>query len=304
MKGERPNVLCAGYLNADEVIHIDGELSEEKSARSKSYNTAGGGATNTALVLSGTEMVGDVWMAGAVGNDERGELVRNALEENDVELALPVYDDISTTKIRAVITESKKPMYTHENTELPEFGPSDVSDEVWNKVDHVHLTTFDDDICYEFAKEAKERDMTVSLNPTQGYFSMSFEHVVELADLVQMNRQESEKFRERNGPLGTVVDEKNTDVVITHGPAGCTMHSQDGVVSHPGFPDYVDEVVDTIGAGDSFMAGLLATWLTNKDMNRCLEVANAHGAASVTNIGAPNRIDQDIITDVLDNYPF
>lgn len=301
MKGERPNVLCAGYLNADEVIHIDGELSEEKSARSKSYNTAGGGATNTALVLSGTEMVGDVWMAGAVGNDERGELVRNALEKNGVELALPVYDDISTTKIRAVITESKKPMYTHEDTELPEFGPSDVSDEVWDKVDHVHLTTFDDDMAYEFAKEAKERDMTVSLNPTQGYFSMSFEHVVELADLVQMNRQESEKFRERNGPLGTVVDEKNTDVVITHGPAGCTMHSRKGVVSHPGFPDHVDEVVDTIGAGDSFMAGLLATWLTDKDMNRCLEVANAHGAVSVTNIGAPNRIDWDSVTDVLED---
>jgi len=301
MKGERPNVLCAGYLNADEVIHIDGELSEEKSARSSSYNTAGGGATNTALVLSGTGMVGDVWMAGAVGDDDRGELVRNALEDNNVELALSSYGNVSTTKIRAFITESKKPMYTHEDTELPEFGPSDVSEGVWSQVDHVHLTTFDRDITYQFAREAKDRDISVSLNPTQGYFSTSFEDVVELADLVQMNRQESEKFRERNGPLGTVVDGKDTDVVITHGPAGCTMHSRKGVVSHPGFPDYVDEVVDTIGAGDSFMAGLLAAWLNNQDMDRCLEVANAHGAVSVTNIGAPNHIDWDDIRDITDN---
>lgn len=299
MSGENPNVMCVGYLNADEVIHIDGELSEEKSARSNSYNTAGGGATNTALVLSGSDMVGDVWIAGAIGDDERGRLVLDALEENGVNLALPTYDDISTTKIRAVITESKKPMYTHENTELPDFSPSDVPEDVWEQLDHVHMTTFHKDMALEFAEEAKERGLSVSLNPTQGYFSTSFEDVVEIADLVQMNRQESEKFRERNGPLGTVVDDLDTDVVITHGPAGCTMHSQDGVVSHPGFPDYVDEVVDTIGAGDSFMAGLLASWLSGKELDICLEIANAHGAVSVTNIGAPNYIDPDDVRNVI-----
>lgn len=301
MTGENPNVMCVGFLNADEVIHLDGELSEERSCRAHSYNTAGGGATNTSLILSGTESVGDVWMAGAVGNDDRGDMVVEALDENGVELALPRYDDFPTTKIRAIITDNKKPMYTHEGTDLPDFRPEDVDDKIWEQLDHIHLTTFKKDQAYAFAREAKDRGLTVSLNPTQGYFNTSFEDVVEITDLVQMNRQESETFRERNGPLGTVVDEKNTDVVITHGPAGCTMHSKEGVVSHPGFPDYVDEVVDTIGAGDSFMAGLLSMWLTDKELDRCLSVANAHGAVSVTQIGAPNKIDWSDVEDVLNH---
>lgn len=301
MKSENPRILCVGYLNADEVIHLDGELVEEKSCRARSYNTAGGGATNTALVASSTDMVDDVWMAGAVGNDERGDLVVDALQNNGVNLALPRYDEYSTTKIRAIIEDDKKPMYTHEDIDLPDFGPGDVDDHVWDSVDHVHLTTFDPDTTYDFAERAKQNGLSVSLNPTQGYFDTSFEHVVEIADLVQMNRQESQTFRERNGPLGTVVDDMETDVVITHGPAGCTMHSRDGVASHPGFPDYVDEVVDTIGAGDSFMAGLLVSWLNNMDMEKCLKIANAHGAVSVTHIGAPNSIDWDEVQEVLNH---
>lgn len=298
MKGERPNVLCVGYLNFDEVIHLDDKLADERSVQAESFESAGGGATNTALVMSGLDEIGNVWIAGALGSDKRGDLVMNALENQDVELAIPRYDDIPTTKIRAMVQEDSKPQYIHEDIELPEFAPSDVKDGIWESVDHVHMTSFHPEMTVEFALKAQEVGATISMNPTQGYFSDSYEDVVEMADLVQMNRQESEKFRERNGPLGSVVDSLDTDVVITHGPAGCTMHSREGVVSHPGFPDAVDEVVDTIGAGDTFMAGLLSSWLRGGDLNRCLKTANSFGACAVRNLGSPDSIDQDIAKDI------
>lgn len=293
MKGERPNLLCVGYLNFDEVIHVDDKLADERSVQAESFESAGGGATNTALVLSGLNQVGDVWMAGALGSDKRGDMVMDALESQGVELAIPRYDDIPTTKIRAIVQEDSKPQYIHEDIELPYFEPSDVDDNVWDRVDHVHMTSFHPEMTVEFASKAEEVGATISMNPTQGYFSDSYEEVVEMADLVQMNRQESEKFRERNGPLGSIVDDLDTDVVITHGPAGCTMHSKEGVVSHPGFPDAVDTVVDTIGAGDTFMAGLLSSWLQDKELDSCLKTANSFGACAVDTLGAPDSIDQE-----------
>lgn len=294
MKGERPNILCVGYLNFDEVIHLDDKLADERSVQAESFESAGGGATNTALVLSGLDRIGDVWMAGALGSDKRGDLVMEALQEQGVELAIPRYDDIPTTKIRAIVQEDSKPQYIHEDIELPKFAPSDVEDGVWNDVDHVHMTSFHPEMTVEFASKAEEAGASISMNPTQGYFSNSYEDVVEMSDLVQMNRQESEKFRERNGPLGSIVDSLDTDVVMTHGPAGCTMHSREGVVSHPGFPDAVDDVVDTIGAGDTFMAGLLSSWLHDEELEDCLRTANSFGACAVKNLGAPDRVDQGV----------
>lgn len=295
-----PNVLCVGYVNEDEVIHFSSELEEEQSARATSNRRVGGGAANTALVLSGKDSIGDVYMAGAVGSDDRGDRVTQQLQENGVNLVLPRFETEQTTLIRAFIFDDKKPEYAHEDASLPEFEPSDIANDVWDEIDHVHLTSFSGTITSKFAEKADEIGATLSFNPTQGYFDKGFEDVVERANLVQMNRAESEVFRNRNGPLGTVVDEKNTDVVITHGPAGCTMHSCDGVVSHPGFPSVVDTVVDTVGAGDSFMAGLISAWLNEEPLEHCLKVANAHGALSIMEQGAPNKIDPESVTEVLD----
>jgi sugar/nucleoside kinase (ribokinase family) len=297
---ENLNVMCVGYLNLDEVIHLDDELAEERSVHSNSFESAGGGATNTSLVLSQLECVDNVWLAGALGQDKRGELVMKTLEDHNVELAIPRYEDIPTTKIRAIVTENHKPRYIHEDVTLPIFSPEDVRDGIWESVDHVHMTTFDPDMTEEFSEKAKDEGATISMNPTQGYFSESYRTLVENADLIQMNRQESEKFRERNGPLGTIVANEDTDVVITHGPAGCTMHSKSGVVSHPGYPDKVNNVVDTIGAGDTFMAGLLSGWLQNEDLQTCLEIANSFGACAVQKLGAPNSVDENYAEEIRD----
>mgnify|MGYP006304593493 CR=1 FL=1 len=152
----------------------------------------------------------------------------------------------------------------------------------------MHITSFNAEIATEFAKRAKEESVTISFNPTQGYANNSFEDVIELADLVQMNRGESEIFTKRHGSIGAVVD-NGTDIVVTHGPAGCTFYSTDGLAHHEGF--YVDKVIDTVGAGDTFMAGLIYSWVTGKEIRDSLSVANAFGAISIQQIGSPKEID-------------
>ena len=73
------------------------------------------------------------------------------------------------------------------------------------------------------------------------------------------------------------------DVVITkRGARGVTIASADGVVDVPGFP--VD-VVNTVGAGDAFAAGLIRSRLRGLDWVASARFANACGALVVTRHG-------------------
>jgi fructokinase len=84
-------------------------------------------------------------------------------------------------------------------------------------------------------------------------------------------------------------------VVVTLGARGCYVESVAGREYLPGEPA---EVIDTTGAGDGFMAGLLATLvplfrggrtpaeLTMSEVRRACRVGNQIGAAVVTRLGA------------------
>ncbi|NWG16788.1 MAG: sugar kinase [Chloroflexi bacterium] len=68
-------------------------------------------------------------------------------------------------------------------------------------------------------------------------------------------------------------------VIVTQGKAGCTVYTQDGAQTVPGFP--VEEI-DPTGAGDCFDAGFLVRWLVGDPPTLAARFANACGALAVT----------------------
>ncbi|MFF7294170.1 sugar kinase [Microbacterium sp. NPDC008134] len=64
-------------------------------------------------------------------------------------------------------------------------------------------------------------------------------------------------------------------VVVKQGPGGATVLTPDAVVAAPGF---AIDVVDTVGAGDAFVAGYLSAWLDGRGLEDTLRRANACGA--------------------------
>lgn len=76
--------------------------------------------------------------------------------------------------------------------------------------------------------------------------------------------------------------------VCTDGGAGALALDADGWIEVPAAP--VDEVVDTNGAGDAFLAGLLSGVLDGLPVEACLARASATGALAVTtrDLGAPS----------------
>jgi adenosine kinase len=79
---------------------------------------------------------------------------------------------------------------------------------------------------------------------------------LEAAWMVVGNDYEVEMLRERTGLAADDLRARGVLVALTRGGAGSELHSADGVVGIPVAP--VEAVVDPTGAGDAYVAGLLA----------------------------------------------
>ena len=79
---------------------------------------------------------------------------------------------------------------------------------------------------------------------------------------------------------------------VTRGAAGAALY-HDGVLhEHPG---YSVEVMDTVGSGDAFLAGLLDRALAGAEPSTWLEWANLCDAFVASRAGATPRLDRSAI---------
>jgi sugar/nucleoside kinase (ribokinase family) len=72
------------------------------------------------------------------------------------------------------------------------------------------------------------------------------------------------------------------------GELGCYITSGNESVTVPAFK--VQNVVDTTGAGDAFLSGMIAGWLKGMDLKRTAEFANMVGACCVQAMGASTGV--------------
>jgi arabinose-5-phosphate isomerase len=76
----------------------------------------------------------------------------------------------------------------------------------------------------------------------------------------------------------------NPAVVVTDGAAGCAISAEGGALRVPAYR--VERVVDSTGAGDAFLGGLLVALAAGLGWADAAKLANACGAACVEKLGA------------------
>lgn len=87
--------------------------------------------------------------------------------------------------------------------------------------------------------------------------------------------------------VSALLDDRPGVIVTKRGPNGATVESTDGSIDVPGFE--VD-VVNTVGAGDSFAAGLIRSRLRGLGWEEAVRFANACGAITVTRHGCATAL--------------
>lgn len=90
-------------------------------------------------------------------------------------------------------------------------------------------------------------------------------------------------------------------VVLKLGADGCLVANETETIHVPAFP--VD-VVDTVGAGDSFAPGFIAGWTRGGGLRACATLGNAMGALAATQRGAGSRLPpRERLLEMLKNHP-
>ncbi len=83
---------------------------------------------------------------------------------------------------------------------------------------------------------------------------------------------------------------------ITRGARGCIVISEKGVQKIPGVQ--VLGKIDTVGAGDSFLAGMSAAIAVGMDFNQTAQMGNLASAVTIQKIGRTGTASRDEILDV------
>lgn len=157
---------------------------------------------------------------------------------------------------------------------------------------------------FELLKRAKKPVFDVNLR-TPHYELQEVVALMEHAHLIKMNDDE---LQEICGYLGLEnQDQKHkikalgqsinaAYICVTRGSHGALLLDGDKLYSHPGFPA---KVVDTVGAGDSFLAGLLHILFRESDAQKALAYGCALGSLVASQKGANSEIPEQQLNDLI-----
>jgi len=288
-------VICAGHVNWDVTLYVDGLPGPDGEAVIDRQVQAGGGsASNTAAVLGGLGI--DVAVLGSVGDDDHGGLARRELAEAGVDCrhVRTVPDEPTTVKYLVVDATGQVMVLANEGVNEA-YRPADLEQSTLAAADHLHLTGQDPETATRLVDRATEAGVTVSIDPGRRVGDRDFTPAVRHASYLFVNDREAETASQAG-----LVDATEGVVVLKHGDSGGTVLTGDGPVDHPGFSV---EAVDTAGAGDAFAGGFLAARLDGRGFERALSVANACGALAARCPGAQLSLSWDDVEGIRSGEP-
>jgi fructokinase len=253
------------------VIVIGGEALVDlvKDGRT-SRPVAGGGPFNTAIAFGRLDV--PVAFLGTISRDAHGQMLAKRLLDFGVDTSLVHWSDAPTPRAVVHHLRDGRNEYTfHLNgTSLGDLQPNELPvlpDEAWA----VHVGTLAlaiDPPASAFEalvdREAGRRQIILDPNVRPAIFGdvdfyrRRFERLARLADVIKLSEDDSAWIypgHQVEEVLELILDLGPSVVALTRGENGAVAGSNGGFVDIAGIPV---EVVDTVGAGDSFGAAFIA----------------------------------------------
>jgi len=140
---------------------------------------------------------------------------------------------------------------------------------------------------------ARENHIPIFFDPGPSALSIPVETLKEAirrATVLLLTADEAAPLTTETGPAAIAVALQKLGpeaVVVKVGAQGCYLASAEGVAHHPGF---AIEMIDTVGAGDSFASTFAAAYLRGGSWRDCATAANAMGAVVASVRGAGRQI--------------
>lgn len=293
------NVVVIGSMNMDYVVNVNKLPKKEETISATSFTTSiGGKGANQAFAAK--KLGAEVFMIGAVGNDEAGRRITERMKEENIDTSRIETANVPTGNAMITVEESGS------NTIVVYPGANDYvsknligkNEDLIKEADFIILQLEIPIESVEYAvKLAKKYNKKVILNPAPA--KKIPEGLYEFIDILTPNETELESLSKekdiRNGAK-LLLDRGVKEVVVTIGDKGCYYLSKEDEF----IIDSIEvNAIDTTAAGDSFNGALAVGLCEGKSMKETLKFANTVGALTTTKHGAesslPNRVDVDRI---------
>ena len=274
------------------------------------HKKIGGAPLNVAVRLKSLE--NNVYIITRIGSDINGEKIKEFIKENDVnKVALQVDEKLKTGKVKVILDAAGCASYdimfprAWDKIELTEGAKKlvKVSDAfVFGSLvarDEISRNTL-----YELLKIAKYKIFDVNLRAP--YYNIdSLSYLMKEASFIKFNDDEifeiaaglNFKSTSLEENIKFIAEKTNTkSICVTKGSAGAILYYNDQFYYNSG---YQIKVIDTVGAGDSFLASLINKLLKEVAPQEALDFACAVGAIVASSEGANPEIKESDILDFI-----
>ena len=300
-----PKALCIGELLIDFVSTIpDVTLAEAPGF----VKAPGGAPANVAVGLAKLGM--DAGFIGKVGADAFGDFLRETLQQNSVDTDSLISDEGSRTTLAFVVTRSDGmkdiTFYRHPGADI-QLAPDEINTDYIQSADLFHYGSVS--LSHSPSREAtlhaiqaaKAGGAMLSYDPNLRLMlwdnANDAKHwiweVMPYADVVKLSEEEWEFVTGDAGlehGIDRILRRGVKLIVVTLGERGC--YYTNGITN--GFVDgFAVDVVDTLGAGDAFVAAMLTQLMQHTDLlalervrlDEIMRYANAAGALATQKVG-------------------
>ncbi|HMJ70284.1 MAG TPA: carbohydrate kinase family protein [Cyclobacteriaceae bacterium] len=292
------DVLVVGELNVDLILNkIDQFPVMGKEVLADAMTLTLG--SSSAIFASNLSTLGSrVTFSGKVGKDDFGNYVLSFLKRKGVDVSNVLSSHETSTGATIVLNYGEdRAMVTHPGA-MAEFTINDIPDVLFQESRHLHVSSIflqpslKNDIL-ELFRKAKSSGMTTSLDPQWDpaeKWDIDFESLLPCVDVFMPNLKELECITGIQDPLTAMKSLSSPNIVaVKNGRAGAWLLKGDELLSQPSFINR--NVVDSIGAGDSFDAGFIHKFIQQRSLKECLEFAALTGAVNTTRAGGTTAFE-------------
>jgi sugar/nucleoside kinase (ribokinase family) len=289
-----PDLLVLGDVNPDLTLSapdLQPAFGQTETLVDSAALTLGGSAS--IMACAATALGVRTAVAGVIGDDPFGVFMAEGLRERGVDTRALVVDSATPTGLTTVLVRSDdRGMLTFPGT-IAALTVEAIDAELLASARHIHIASFFlqpnlvaglRDLC----AQARRRGATVSLDPNWDPAERWDGGLLELLDEIDLllpNAVEAMAIARCPDPRSAArrLARDGALVIVKLGAEGALAIGRGDELTVPSLA--IEDPVDTIGAGDCFDAGLIASLLAGEPLRESLALACACGALSTRGPG-------------------
>ncbi len=293
MQNKDFDVLVAGELNIDLIM--DGlqqfpEVGKEILANRMLYTLG----SSSAIFASNLSSLGiSVNYCGCVGKDDLGKKIICDLNAKKVGTINIIYSDAAATGITVILnTDQDRAMVTYAGA-MNELREAHITDAMLMNARHLHVSSVFIQPALKpgltkLFKRAKQSGLTTSLDPqwdVHEQWECDWQNLLPYVDVFLPNAEEIKNITGKKTLKEAVESIKNIAniIVVKNSIEAALIISGDEVIEQPAFINH--DFADAIGAGDSFNAGFIGSYLHDRSLKECATFGALCGAINTTGNG-------------------